>query len=234
MTPEEQQLIGQLFGRLRQASTTPRDREAEDFIAAAVREQPYAPYLMAQTIIVQDEALKQAQARIEALEAELKGGAAPMAAPAGSFLGGAGRSSSVPTIGGRPMPQPVPAPIEAPRAGPWGQAGRAAGLNAAPGTGPQGGSFMRTALTTAAGVAGGVLLAQGLQSLFGGSAQAGEQAAAQDAAAPDASAASEGGMLPDAFGDGAQAFHPAAHETASHEDPGFDAGFEDMGGDDWA
>ena len=67
MTPEERQLLSKLFDRMRAVGSAPRDREAEDFIAQAVREQPYAPYLMAQTVIVQEEALKQAGA----LRAEL-------------------------------------------------------------------------------------------------------------------------------------------------------------------
>ena len=115
MTPEERQLLSQLFDRMHAASRTPRDREAEDFIAQAVSAQPYAPYLMAQTVIVQEEALKQAAARIEALEAELKA----KETGSGSFLGGTARPAfgtrSVPSIGRNPAE-----PVETPRTSPWG------------------------------------------------------------------------------------------------------------------
>lgn len=222
MTPDERQLLSQLFHRIREVSHTPRDREAEDFIAQAMREQPYAPYLMAQTIIVQDEALKQAQARIEALEAELNKGAAT--AP-NAFLGGAGRAGSVPTVGGRAAP-----PVEPMRTGPWGQAGRANAMNPLSGQGPQGapqgGSFLRSAMATAAGVAGSVLLAQGLQSMFGGQAQAGQESAAAPEAGAATPASAEDGMLPDVFGD-----QQAGLDQASLD---HDPGLDDMGGDDWA
>ena len=71
MTPEERQLLSELFDRVRSASGNTRDPEAEAFIADQVRAQPYAPYLMAQAVIVQEEGLKKAAARIEELERAL-------------------------------------------------------------------------------------------------------------------------------------------------------------------
>ena len=167
MTPEERQLLTELFERVRSASGNSRDPEAEAFIAEQVRAQPWAPYLMAQAVIVQEEGLKKAAARIEELERALAQNQAPPQAGGflGSVFGGGQRSSGlVPSVGGgtaRPS-------------GPWGS-------GSVPATGqqqsanyaqqpqaPQGGSFLRNALGMAAGVAGGVLLANSLSSLFSG------------------------------------------------------------------
>lgn len=231
MTPEEHQLLSQLFGRMREAGTAPRDREAEDFIAQAVRAQPYAPYLMAQTVIVQEEALKQAAARIEALEAELN----TKSAGAGSFLGGLGKSvfgsGSVPSVGTRPSPP------ETPRASPWGQSPGAPQPMGQTSTNPffgqqgQGGGFLQTAMATAAGVAGGALLAHGLQSLFSGQSHAGTpQALSSDLNSPSTPAATEGGMIPDIFGPEDRAISQASFE----DDDGFDLPDDEPGGgDDW-
>ncbi|HWG05602.1 MAG TPA: DUF2076 domain-containing protein, partial [Beijerinckiaceae bacterium] len=96
MTPEERQLLAELFDRVRSLQGNPRDREAEAFIADAVRAQPSAPYLLTQSVIVQDHALRAANDRIQALEAQVRDlESATPNAPAdggGSFLGGIGRS----------------------------------------------------------------------------------------------------------------------------------------------
>ncbi len=46
----------------------PRDPEAEAYIREQIARQPGAPYYMAQTIVVQEQALNAAQARIEELQ----------------------------------------------------------------------------------------------------------------------------------------------------------------------
>ena len=57
----------------------------------------------------------------------------------------------------------------------------------APAAAPAGGSFLRTAMATAAGVAGGALLFQGISSLMGSNPFGGQQqAAAQPGQVPDA------------------------------------------------
>ena len=84
-----------------------RDGEAEAFINNAVKAQPYAPYLLAQTVIVQEETLKGAAQKIEELETRLREAEARAAAPAaqagGGFLGGFGRS----IFGGAEPPRPA-------------------------------------------------------------------------------------------------------------------------------
>src|SRR5262249_60380623 len=84
MTPQEQELINGLFERLSQLEAQPRDPEAERLIAQGLSRAPHAIYALVQTVLVQDEALKLANARIE----ELQAAAGPAEAPrgSGSFL----------------------------------------------------------------------------------------------------------------------------------------------------
>src|SRR4029078_6471225 len=70
MQQQERDLISGLFGRLQQFENQPRDAEAERLIADYVSRQPSAVYLLTQTAIVQEEALKQAKARIAQLESK--------------------------------------------------------------------------------------------------------------------------------------------------------------------
>jgi hypothetical protein len=71
MSPEERQLITGLFDRIRSAANAPRDPEADALIADAVKSMPYAPYFLAQAVIVQDQALRAANERLQQLEARL-------------------------------------------------------------------------------------------------------------------------------------------------------------------
>jgi hypothetical protein len=162
MQAQERELITGLFGRLQPFEAQPRDGEAEALIRDLVARQPSAPYLLVQTVLVQEQALKAAQERIAELEA--KAGAAP-AAP--GFLGSApkigpwGASPAAPAD----APQPVP-PTRSP-------------LQAALAPQSAGGGFLRSAMTTAAGVAGGALLFEGIRSLMGSNPFGSAAAAAQ-------------------------------------------------------
>ena len=75
MTPEERQMLGGLFQRVNSAAATQRDPEAESFITDAVRAAPHAPYVLAQTVLVQQQALEAAANRISQLEAAAQQGA---------------------------------------------------------------------------------------------------------------------------------------------------------------
>jgi hypothetical protein len=187
MSPEERQLLSSLFDRVRTAAATPRDADAEALINQSIREQPYAPYLLAQAVIVQEQGMKAAADHIQQLEArvrelEQQGAAHPQAQQSGGFLGGIG------SLFGGGQPQRGPAPDYGPQggntqqqgrgyddygrgappqqsAGPWGQQ-PSGPWNAQPAGPSAGGGFLRGALGTAAGVAGGVMLAESLSSLF--------------------------------------------------------------------
>ncbi len=222
MTPEERQLLAGLFDRIRGAAGSPRDREAEAFINEAVRQQPYAPYLLTQTVIVQEEGLKAAAAKIEELEAKVRDLEAQPAAGSGSFLGGIGKSlfggddrpaargpsPSAGPWGGQAAPQPQPQPQ--PQAGPWSQQPQAAA----------GGSFLKGALGTAAGVAGGMLLANSLSGLFSGhnnSHGIGSGFGSSPASSSDTSGIfPQGSALDDKSG--AARFSDASYQNASDDD----------------
>ena len=70
MTPQERQLVDDLFDRLARLETAPRDADAEHAIADGLSRAPNAVYALVQTALVQDEALKRADARIRELTGE--------------------------------------------------------------------------------------------------------------------------------------------------------------------
>ncbi|HVI30028.1 DUF2076 domain-containing protein [Hansschlegelia sp.] len=175
MNAHERSLISGLFDRIRSAEAAYRDPEAEDFIAEQIRRQPHAPYAMAQTLIVQDQSLEAARARVEELERRLRdveGAERPQASPWGPRAGEAmGAPSSFGSSDyGRRSYEP---------AQPYGAQG-AQGYEA---PAARGGGFLSGALQTAAGVAGGALLFEGVRSLFGG----GEARASEPSRLADAS-----------------------------------------------
>ncbi len=70
LTREDRNAIDGLFERLREAESRggPRDAEAEAYIRSKIAAHPSAPYYLAQTVVVQQEALKEAERRMEQLE----------------------------------------------------------------------------------------------------------------------------------------------------------------------
>ncbi|RWK82087.1 MAG: DUF2076 domain-containing protein [Mesorhizobium sp.] len=178
MDRNDQQAIGSLFEKLAnvERQTPPRDAEAERFINDQIARQPGAPYYMAQTIIVQEQALNAAQARIEELEQQAQQSAG--GGLLGGLFGGSGArcSGSVPRVGRTAAAAPQE-PLS-------GDDRRRAG-----------GGFLAGAAQTAMGVAGGVLLGNAIAGMLGGSeAQATEPAAPQaDEAAADQAGDADGG-----------------------------------------
>src|SRR5438045_862537 len=179
MTPQESDLITTLLSRLKSTAGQPKDPDADRMIRQAMAEMPDAPYYLVQTVLIQDLSLHQAQARIAELEKQLSDGSAAQSAPT-SFLGslfGRGQpaqpSGSVPSAGPWSRGPNVAAP---PQAAPqYAQQGYAQPGSPQPGYAPAtgmlggagGGGFLRSAAATAAGIAGGALLFQGISSMFG-------------------------------------------------------------------
>jgi hypothetical protein len=246
MNQQERDVISGIFDRLKQVEGQPRDSEAEAFIAERIKAQPYAPYVLAQVVHVQEEALTRLKQQVDALEAELeeaRRGAGAQASGGGGFL------SSLFGGGGASEPQ------QAPRSSAWssgqGQAGvPGRGPNAAwqnaqqpdqmgPGSmaaGPWGargggGGFLSTALTTAAGVAGGMVVGNMLGNLFGTSGHGAN--AAEAAAAPDLASANSADAKADApVSDNDPSVTQAAFDDTGDQDFGATDNDLDFGNDD--
>lgn len=188
MDRNDQSAIEDLFVKLAtvERQSPPRDAGAEAFIRERIAAQPGAPYYMAQTIVVQEQALRTAQARIEELEAQA-GEARRPAGPFGSLFGDS-----------RPRPRSGSVPS-------GGHSGRAEAnggtLNRPLPDTRRGGGFLAGAAQTAMGVAGGMLLANMLGGMLGaGAAQAAEPGAgepAADEAGVDDAGFDDGGDLGD-------------------------------------
>jgi len=174
MTPQERKLIDELFDRLASLERNPRDPEAVRAINEGLQRAPNALYPLVQTALVQDEALKRADARIRELEQELElEPGEPVKQP--GFL-----DNMRDALLGKPQGSvPTVRPGAARAASPWGSSTAAAqqpGYAAQPGgygappqaPGPAGGSFLGTAAATAAGVVGGALLMNSFRGMFGG------------------------------------------------------------------
>ncbi len=170
MDNQDRQAIETLFSKLAEVErlTPPRDAEAEAFIGSRIAAQPAAPYYMAQTIIVQEQALEAAQRRIEALEDEVENGEGGGGLFADLFGGGSRNRS-------RQAQRTAPAvarPAAAEGRGPWGG-------------GAGGGGFLAGAAQTALGVAGGVLLGNMIAGAFGGGEAHAAEAQHDDSSADD-------------------------------------------------
>jgi hypothetical protein len=192
MTPQERQLVDDLFDRLARVEGAPRDPDAAAAIQDGLRKAPNALYALVQTVLVQDEALKRANAHIQELE-QVHAGEQQQS---GGFLDSMrdavfGKDSqprgSVPNI-----PPPVPnRPVwnsgqvlqQSQGGGGFDQGHRDQGYGqGVPGQGPYGqgpgglgssfggggGSFLGTAAATAAGMVGGSLLLNSIRGMMGG------------------------------------------------------------------
>ncbi|HEY6993851.1 MAG TPA: DUF2076 domain-containing protein [Xanthobacteraceae bacterium] len=194
MTPEERNLVTELFDRLATLEDAQRDPEAERLIRDGLRQAPNAPYALVQTVLVQDEALKRADARIR----ELEGGTeADTGTHDSSFLGGVRESLFGRREGRGSVPSVRPAQPGVSSA--WRTGTQAAAPAPAPMAAPtaRGGSFLGTAAAAAAGVIGGSLLLDGIRSMMGhpsGTAHAAFDSTA-DAAGASPWASSAGGEL---------------------------------------
>ena len=192
MTPQERQLVDDLFDRLAKVEGTPRDPAALAAIAQGLRSAPNAVYALVQTVLVQDEALKRANSRIGELEA----GGAGERAQSGGFLdsmretvfGQSPARGSVPNVpkpdlAGRPVWNTGQVLQQAQSPGQYGGGGydqHGQGGYDQPYGGPQppmgggsllgggGGSFLGTAAAAAAGMVGGSLLLGSIRSMMGG------------------------------------------------------------------
>jgi hypothetical protein len=171
MNPQERQLVDELFDRLAKLESAPRDAEAAAAINQGLSRAPNAIYPLVQTVLLQEEALKRAAARIEELEArapaqqEQQGGF--LDSMRGAIFGQQQKSGSVPSVRQAEPDRPVwntgggyqtpPAGQPMPQADPRSQGGFGGG-----------GSFLGTAAAAAVGVIGGSMLMNSIGGLMGG------------------------------------------------------------------
>lgn len=182
MTPQERQLVDELFDRLSKLENAPRDPDAIAAISDGLRKAPGAVYALVQTTLLQDEALRRAHNRIQELEAAQ----APEQPQSGGFLdtmrdtlfGSSPSRGSVPNVppreqrpvwnSGQTMQQAQPGYGQPPYGQAYGQGqGYGQGYGAPP-VGGGGGSFLGTAAAAAAGVVGGSLLLSSIRGMMGG------------------------------------------------------------------
>jgi uncharacterized protein len=188
MTPQEQQLVTDLFDRLASLEDQRRDPDAERLIREGLGRAPNSVYALVQSVLVQDEALKRANARIEELERAVAGKADTQAQQGGfldsmrNMISGRDSRGSVPSV--RPSgqgssgvwgtgPQPAAPAQTYPQPG-YPQPGYPQGYQPGyvpggmMGGGLGGGSFLGTAAATVAGVVGGAMLLNGIRGMMGG------------------------------------------------------------------
>lgn len=191
LNADERRAIQGLFDRLAEAerNSAPRELDAEELIAEGMRRVPAAPYYMAQTIIMQNYALEEAERQINEMRAELDRRQSRSGGLLGGLFGDSDRNSSR-----RPY-QPQPPAYNQGAQGGYNQGGNGA---RGPWGGQQGGGgFLAGAAQTALGVTGGVLLGSALAGMVGGAFAGEPDAADQPAEAPE----DTGGDLADNGGD---------------------------------
>jgi uncharacterized protein len=164
MTPEERQRVDELFERLARLETAPRDTQAERAIGEGLALAPHAIYPLVQTVLVQDEALKRADARIRELsgaDGEPRAGGGFLDSMRNTLTGGSAHTSvpSVRATANEPDTR-------------WNRGGALAAAGSPPAEAPApapgfGGSFLGTAAASAAGMIGGALLLNSISSMFG-------------------------------------------------------------------
>ncbi len=138
MQSQEQGLIDGLFDRLKQAQArdSKRDQQADQLIRQHLAQQPDAPYYMAQALLIQQAALTRLNERVKKLEASQSAPSGGSFSPA-CLVAKAARPALYAATGNRSCPASIPCQL-----------------------------LLGGALQTAAGVAGGVMLADMIGGLF--------------------------------------------------------------------
>jgi len=193
-----------------QQALPPVDRDADALISDLFSRYPEARYRLTQTAFVTEAALVEAQNRIQDLEWQLQGAQQQAQAPqrGGMFgmFGGGNRQA--------PMMPPRPQPMMPPGGNP-GMFQQQRG----------GSGFLGTALMTAAGVAGGLVLGNALMGMMGGGGAA--------------AAATGGGFGQDAVptsspwtDPGSAAGNQGSDASGGYDNGGYDSGNDAAGGYD--
>jgi uncharacterized protein len=164
VTPQEEQLLNSLVERVNQTQLQEKDPDAEALVNKAFGSNPDAFYILAQTVLVQNIALEQAQAQVGQLQQQVQQAQqqARQPARATSFLGNLLGHHDPPPPLAQPQAGYAPPPPPPVYAQPQYQQPQYAAVAAGP---P---SFMRGAMQTAAGVAAGALAFEGVEAVLHG------------------------------------------------------------------
>jgi uncharacterized protein len=161
MTSQEMQALQTFLAQLTQARADAKDPQAESLIADAVSRQPDAAYLLVQRAMLLDQALTSAKAQISALQSQLQAaqstGTIHFLDPASNLGNSANRVATSPIA---PPLMPTSASVPAPPQNAAVQPSRPGFLSGGLG------STLSSIATTAAGVAGGAFLFQGIENLL--------------------------------------------------------------------
>jgi hypothetical protein len=176
MTAQEQQMLQGLVERINGTQLPEKDADAEQYLQQSLGRNPDAMYILAQTVLVQQYALTQAQKQLADAKAEAEQLRQQAQQPkhSTSFLGSLLGRSDEPERPATPPPPPPPqayaqpqyTPVPPPPPAYAPPAYGAPGGFAAPPS--QSGGFLRGAAQTAAGVAAGALAFEGIESLMHG------------------------------------------------------------------
>lgn len=150
MNSQEHDQLNQLLKQLGEVKLTAKDADAEILIREATAHQPDATYLLVQRTLLLEQALNSAKARIEELQNQLQNS---QPVQKGGFLSNdpwaqpAVKAGPIPSTGSPQVPQYATQPSASAVGG--------------------GSSFLGNVATTAAGVAAGSFLFQGIENLMG-------------------------------------------------------------------
>jgi hypothetical protein len=165
VTPQEEQLLNSLVDKINQTQLQEKDPDAEALLNRGMGSNPDALYIMAQTVLVQNIALEQAQAQVQQLQQQAQQ-ARQQPAHATSFLGSLlGRHDSPPPPPAQPTYLPPQQTYVPPPPPPSGYDPQYQQPQYVPAGQP---SFLRGAMQTAAGVAAGALAFEGVESILHG------------------------------------------------------------------
>ncbi|AIY43263.1 putative transmembrane protein [Collimonas arenae] len=179
MSPQETQVLQDFLNQLTQARGIAKDPQADALIASAVAQQPDAAYLLVQRALLMDQALNAAKAQIATLQSQVQSAQAPARGfldPANAW-GNSAAPASRPTAIAAPYQQAsmqTAAAYQPPMQAPAAASGFFGGGI---------GNVLGSVATTAAGVAGGAFLFQGIEHLMGNSSNHGAGLFGQQAAA---------------------------------------------------
>jgi hypothetical protein len=201
MSPQETQVLQNFLDQLVQVSAVNPDPQAQALIQQAVSKQPHASYLLVQRALLLEQALADANSQIAALQADLREQKAlnqlnqqtnSQTSPRFLDAGNTGWGNSAVTRPATTSPLAASAyPATTPSTPAW---------NLAPAAGSglfgQSGSMLGTVAATAAGVAAGAFLYQGISHMMGSPAQQGLVSAPSGAASLSNN---DGGLLPGYF-----------------------------------